>query len=293
MIVVTTPTGNIGHHVVARLLERGAPIRVILRDPTKLAPEIRSKVEFVQGSHGDADVLDRALDGASALFWLAPGEAFKTPAAAYLDFTRPAAQAVARHGVARVVSITALGRGTDWEGNAGLVTTSLEMDNMLIETGAAFRGIALPSFMDNALRSVATIREQGVMFGAYLADKKAPKTAARDMGATAARLLADSTWTGTGEVPLLGPEDLSPNEMAAIVSEVLGREVRYQHVPYEAFKQSMMGYGMSESFAQATIDMFRAKDEGMDNVIKREAAESAPTTFRQWCEEELKPLVVS
>jgi hypothetical protein len=81
--------------------------------------------------------------------------------------------------------------------------------------------------------------------------------------------------------------------MAAIVSEVLGREVRYQHVPYEVFKQSMMGYGMSERFAQATIDMFRAKDEGLDNVVQREDAESAPTTFRQWCEEELKLLVVS
>lgn len=293
MIVVTAPTGNIGRHVVARLLESGAPVRVIARDPAKLTPDIRNKVEIVQGSHGDADVVDRAFKDASALFWLAPGEPFKTPEAAYLDFTRPAAQAIAHHGVKRIVSITALGRGTQWEKNAGLVTTSLEMDEMLMATGAAFRGIALPSFMDNALRSVATIREQGVMFGAYLPDKKAPKTAARDMGATAAALLADDAWAGQEEVPLLGPEDLSPNEMAAIVSDVLNREVRYQQIPYEGFKQTMMGYGMSEGFAQSTIDMFKAKDEGMDNVVRREDAERAPTTFRKWCEEELKSLILS
>jgi len=38
----------------------------------------------------------------------------------------------------------------------------------------------------------------------------------------------DSTWRGQADVPVLGPEDISPNEMAAILSKGLGRPVRYQ-----------------------------------------------------------------
>jgi hypothetical protein len=36
MIVVTTPTGNIGHHVGRHLLEASEPIRLIARELTKL-----------------------------------------------------------------------------------------------------------------------------------------------------------------------------------------------------------------------------------------------------------------
>src|SRR5262245_50755900 len=72
MIVVTAPTGTIGRQVVERLLEGSAPIRVIARDPSRLAPHVRERVEVVQGSHGDWAVATRAFTGADSVFWLAP-----------------------------------------------------------------------------------------------------------------------------------------------------------------------------------------------------------------------------
>jgi uncharacterized protein YbjT (DUF2867 family) len=60
VIVVTAPTGNIGHQVLAHVLDSGESVRVIARDPSHLAPEAREQVEIVQGSHGDADVVTRA-----------------------------------------------------------------------------------------------------------------------------------------------------------------------------------------------------------------------------------------
>ena len=92
---------------------------------------------------------------------------------------------------------------------------------------------------------------------------------------------------------MLGPEDLSMNDMAAIVSDVLGRAVRYQQIrQFEAFKQQFLDRGLSEAFAQGYVDMYRAKDEGMDNCAKRDASSTTPTSFRQWCQEELKPLIL-
>ena len=40
MIVVTTPTGNIGSKILAPLLAAGESVRVIARDPSKLAPAV-------------------------------------------------------------------------------------------------------------------------------------------------------------------------------------------------------------------------------------------------------------
>ena len=89
MIVITTPTGNIGRHVVRHLLDAGEPIRVVARDPAKLPQAVRDQVEVVEGSHGDAAVLDRAFSGADAVFWLCPPTPSATPDAQTVDFTRP------------------------------------------------------------------------------------------------------------------------------------------------------------------------------------------------------------
>ncbi len=292
MIVVTAPTGQIGHHVVNALLAAGAPLRVVVRNADKLADSLRGRVEVVQGSHGDAAVIDRALEGADALFWLVPPDFSKTLEQSYLDFTRPATEAIRRHGVKRVVSITALGRGTPWQDRAGLVTASIAMDDLLMATSAAFRGLAMPSFMENIARQAGSMKEKGMFFGPLDPDKKVPWTATRDMGATAARLLADESWTRQEEAPLLGPEDLSFDDIAKIISEVVGREVRYQQIPFDAFKQQFLGRGASESFAQGYADMYRAKNEGMDNAVERDATNRTPTTFRQFCEENLKPALL-
>ena len=292
MIVITAPTGQIGRHVVRDLLAVNAKLRLIVRNAAKLPDAVRDHVELIEGSHGDSAVVDRAFEGADAVFWLPPPDPQRTLDEVYLDFTRPAAEAFRRHAIKRVVGITALGRGTEWQDKAGIVTASIRMDDMIMATGVAFRGLAMPSFMDNVLRQAATIKDKGMMFGPLDPDKTAPTTATRDMGAVAARLLGDTTWTGQEEVPVLGPEDLSFNDMAAIVSEVLGREVRYQQVPFDAFKAQLLGRGMTESFAQGYVDMMRAKNEGMDNAAPRTAASTTPTTFRQWCEQELRPAVL-
>lgn|GEM_PF-5874605 len=51
MIVITAPTGKIGHRVLAGVLETGVPLRVIVRDAGKLPKSVRDLVEVVEGSH--------------------------------------------------------------------------------------------------------------------------------------------------------------------------------------------------------------------------------------------------
>jgi hypothetical protein len=81
--------------------------------------------------------------------------------------------------------------------------------------------------------------------------------------------------------------------MAQIMSEALGKPVRFQQIPGEAFKATLTGFGMSEAMAQGMLDMMVAKNEGLDNAEPRTPQSASPTSFRQWCEEVLKPSVLS
>ena len=292
MIAITTPTGLIGHQVLENLLDSGDELRVIARDPSHLPAEVRELVEVIAGSHGDAAVVDEAFAGADAVFWLAPPDPHaETVEAAFVGFTRPAAEAFKKHGVRCVVGVSALGRGTPWAANAGYVTASLAMDDLIASTGIAYRALTNPSFMDNIVRQAESIENQGMFFSPIAGDQKLPSVATRDTAAAASRLLVDDSWSGVGEVPLLGPEDLSFNDMAEIISDVLGKEVRFQQTTFEAYKERFVGFGMSDAMAQGMTDMAWAKNEGLDNDIKRTSESSTPTSFRQWCEEVLKPAV--
>lgn len=297
MIVITAPTGNIGRSLLSRLLESapaaGEELRVIVRDPARLPDAVHGRVEVITGSHGDADVVDRAFEGADAVFWLVPPDASLTPQDAYSRFSGPAAKALAAHGVGHVVGVSALGRGTPLADRAGLVTASLAMDDLIADSGVAYRSLANPSFFENLLEESGSIRDKGVFVDVVDGDRKAPFVACADIAAVAADLLLDRSWTGTDSVPVLGPRDLSPNDVARIMTEQLGRPVRYERQPLDELYTNLVGYGLNEAFVQGIVDMKRAKDQGLDAGVVRTPDTSSPTDFEQWCAQTLKPAVLS
>jgi len=293
MIVITTPAGTIGRQVLEHLLDSGEQLRLVARDLSGIPADKLRHVEVVEGSHGDPAVVDQAFDGADAVFWLTPPDPrADSVEAAYVGFTRPAAEAFTKHGVQRVVGVSALGRGTPWAAHAGYVTASLAMDDLIASTGVAYRALTNPSFMDNIAAQARAIKNQGMFFSPIDGDRKLPAVATRDIAAAASRLLLDESWSGAGEVPLLGPEDLSFNDMAGIISEVLGRQVRFQQITFDAYKDRFTGFGMSDAMAQGMTDMAWAKNQGLDNAVQRTPSNSTPTSFRQWSEEVLKPAVL-
>jgi uncharacterized protein YbjT (DUF2867 family) len=292
MIVVTAPTGNIGASVVRGLLEAGEQVRVIVRDPSRLDPQVAGQVDVVAGSHADADVVNRAFEGADAVFWLVPADEASTSLdEAYSGFAKAGIEAFRTLSVPRVVGVSALGRGTSVAGRAGHVTATLAMDDLIASTGVPYRALTNPSFMDNWLWQAGAIKGAGTYFGPYVPDLALPSVATRDIGAVAAGLLRDPSWTGFEERPVLGPENLTFTEMAQIASDVLGRPVKYQQIPGEQFKANMMKFGNSEAIAQGLLDMALAKNEGLDLGVTRTAENSSPTTFAQWCADVLKPAV--
>jgi uncharacterized protein YbjT (DUF2867 family) len=288
MIVITTPTGQIGRQVIDRLLGAGEKIRVIARDPSRLSPQVRDQVSVVPGSHGESDVVTKAFIGADCVFWLVPPNArADSPVRYYRDFHRPACEAIESQGVRRVVGVSTLGHG--YHGPAGVLSAALAMDDLIERTGTGYRALAMPFFMENVLRQAQALRDQGTFRLANAADRPLPTVATHDIAAVAAPLLLDGSWTGQASLPVASADDLTPAEMAQVMSEVLGRTIRFQQVPLADVKAMALRSGASEERAQSMVDMIEAQNHGIYDSEPRDRHSPAPTSFRQWCQDTLKP----
>jgi len=292
MIVITAPTGQIGRQVVDNVLDSEEAIRVIVRDPSRLTPRVRERVEVVQGSHDDIEVVAKAFAGADTVFWLVPPNPQAESVHGHvLSFVKPLCDAIRSQGVKRVVGVSSLGRGL--ARNAGQISAIFAMDDLVESTGVHYRSLCMPGFMDNMLWQVEPIKRQGTFFYPIAGDLKLPTCATRDIADVAAKLLLDRSWSGQESVPVLGPENLSHNDMARILSEVLKRPIRFQPISGEDYKATLLQHGMSDAWAQGLIDMAAAVDRGFYLDEPRTPQASSPTGFRQWCEEVLKPAVLA
>ena len=208
----------------------------------------------------------------------------------YLRFARPACRAIRSQGVKRVVSGVRAGPGKrPGKKRRSDHRLSWRRTQEIERTGVDYRALWCPGFMENMLMQLPALKHQGAFFLPASPDKKFPLAATRDIAASGTRLLLDSSWTGQGGVAVLGPEDLSFNDMAAIMTEVLGKPIRFQSIPGDAYKAQLVQHGATGVFAQGLVDMMTAKDQGMDNAELRTLENTTPTSFRQWCEEVLKP----
>ena len=277
MIVVTTPTGHIGLQLVRQLLDAKEAVRVVARDRAKLAPEVRDRVDVVEGSLDDDATMMRALDGAESLFLVVP-PLFATPDVEeyYLGMTRPSCRAVTRHGVRRVVTVSGIGRKVAAGAAVSPISAAFAKDAELERTGVALRALWCPGFMENLLRSLQSLAADGTFSFPSRGDVKMPRVATRDIAATGARLLGDCSWSGQGGVAVLGPEDLSLDDMAAVMSDVLGKPIRFQPAPAGAYKAQLVKYGASEAFADGLLAMSAAKDDGLDLTEPRTPENTHP-----------------
>lgn len=287
MIVVTAPTGQIGSKVVRELLEHGRDVRVVVRDASRLEEDVSRRVEVVEGSHGDRSVLDRALRRADALFWLVPpNPAAPSTLEHYLAFARTASGAVARHQVGHVVGISSAGHG--WTKPAGVLSSAFAMDAEIQTSGAHYRALGMPFYLENLLRQLDAIVSRGSFSLTGAADVPVPTIATRDIAHTAVELLTDLSWAGQEDLPVFGPDRLTPDDMAAVMSEELDRPVGYHRMSIDEYAAMLRTAGAPEQQVTETVQTFTAVDEGIYDADWARATPTA-TGFRTWCREVLVP----
>lgn len=286
-IALVGVTGNVAGRALEKLVQAGAQVAVLVRHPEKLPESLRSKVHVEHGALEDGAFVARATRAADALLWLTPTTFAAPDLRAYtLGLARSAVQAIRENSLPRVVFVSS--HGADRSG-AGQVSFAGEVEKMLEEAAPHTVALRSAGFMENLLTSVEAVKH-GQLFGVLLPDKRYPLVATRDLGDVAARWLLDPQWTGHHVRGVHGPEDLSAQDQAALLSRVLGRPIRYQQIPLEALRDTLLKRGASPSVAEGYFDMFRFfAHEDYQPTEKRTAETTTPTTLEMFVRESLAP----
>lgn len=231
-ILVTGATGNVGRHVVHQLVQRGANVRALVRDPAKA--DFPAGVDVVQGDLLDVDTLRRAFDGVSALFLLnavVPDEF--TQALVTLNVAREA-------GVDRVVYLSVI--HSDLYVNVPHFAGKFGVERMIERMGFSATILRPAYFMDND----ATIKDVVLGYRVYpmpIGDKGLAMIDARDIGEIAAIELIHRAEAARPlpleRINLVGPDTLTGADVAAIWSDVLGRTVTYGGDDTAGFEQNL------------------------------------------------------
>jgi uncharacterized protein YbjT (DUF2867 family) len=291
-IVINTPNGSIGRGLAEKLLAAGKSLTVISRTADKVAALAKQGARVVQGSIDEPAVLERALAGAEALFWLTPPSVRPDFLAWAVQTARVAAQAAKAQGVKRVVVLSSVGAQTGR--GTGPVGALKEVEEAFLTAVPNVTVLRPGFFMENLLRSVDSIAKAGAIFQPIPADWRLPMVATADIAAKAAEVFLDATWTGHRYLGVHGPTDLSHREVAEILSKELGRPVQYTEVTLDQARQAMLGVGMPAFQVDLMLEMYAAVAQGkMKAAEPRTAETTTPTTLAHFAQSVIRPQLTS
>ncbi|WP_175873596.1 NmrA family NAD(P)-binding protein [Burkholderia sp. BCC0397] len=243
-ILVTGATGRVGRQLVRQLVDRGADVRVLVRDPAKA--DFPAAVTVAQGDMLDVDALRAAFSGVRTLFLLngVAGDEF-TQALIALNLAREAR-------IERVVYLSVL--HADRFVNVPHFAVKSGAERMIEQMGFSASILRAAYFMDNE----SMVKDVIVGHGVYpipIGGKGVAMIDVRDIAEVAAIELIRRN-DAPGKLPietlnLVGPDTLTGTQLASIWSETLGRPVAYggdDPTPFEAnfakFMPKWMAYEM-------------------------------------------------
>lgn len=290
-IAVTTPTGNIGSKLVPHLLDAGAEVVLLARDPGKVQAFVARGARVEHGSQDDAAFVQRATRGADALFWLTPADFTSPDMHAYQRTLGTIARdAVKANGVPRVVNLSSI--GAQMSAGTGPIAGLHQVEKLLEESGASVVHLRATFFMENLFLSLETIKAMGMIFMPARAETKMPMVATVDIAAVAAKWLLDPTWTGNRAVGIHGPTEYTLAEAAAIVGEAIGKPVHYAQATPEQARGPMEQMGIHPNVVSLFLEMYDAFDTGrLVQAEPRTAETTTPTTLHRFAATAMKPAV--
>jgi len=284
MYAIMGVTGQIGSVIGRTLLAAEQPIRAVVRDAGKAQVWADRGCEIALANIEDTASLTTAFRGVEGVFVLVPPNFDPAPefheARAIAAALRTALEAARP---ARVVYLSTIGAQAI---QSNLLTQHTIIEATLSELPMPITFLRPAWFMENSSWDIAPARGQGVI-PSFLQplDKAVPMVATADIGKVAAALLQE-TWSGHRVVELEGPQRVTPNDIAATFTKLLGSSVRLQVVPRESWEALFKSQGMKNP-----IPRIRMLDGFNEGWIEFEGGEVGSQKGNESLESVLKALI--
>jgi uncharacterized protein YbjT (DUF2867 family) len=253
MYAITGVTGHVGGAAARELLDAGAAVRVVVRDPERGRPWSERGAEVARADFTDRTALAAAFTGCAGAFVMLPTIATATDAE-HRAMADSIAAAVANSGVPHVVALSSI--GADLPDGTGPVRWLHHLEHRLRETGARLTAIRPPHFQEKVEEVLGAATGAGIypVFGD--ADTPTPMVATRDIGAAVAGALTSPSTAG--EVVDLEAPQYTERHVADVLGAVLGTELRVVTVPRSDWLATLTGGGVPPLLAAELVDLYDA-----------------------------------
>ncbi|MFI9585876.1 NAD(P)H-binding protein [Streptomyces sp. NPDC052236] len=269
-ILVTGATGKVGGAVVTQLHAAGVPVRALVRREADF-PE---GVQAVRGDLGDPASLDTALEGVDSVFLVWPFLSAEG-ASDVIDAIGKRAR--------RVVYLSSAGAGSEKENPGEAITMfHTELERLIEASGLEWTALRPTGFASNTLGWAEEVRTTGAV-RAPLARLARPLIHEADMAAVAVQALTTDALLGARPL-ITGLELITQERQVALISEVIGRPVRFEEITLDEAIEQMKAAGYPAELVEAVVP---AQAEMLDNPepVNDEVERITGTparSFREW-----------
>ena len=258
MFLITGITGKVGGAAARHLLNKGKQVRALVRDPAKAAAWSAKGVELVQGDWTDFVAMTQALSGVEGAYLMMPP--IQTPSRDFREAKAVIAsykEALAKSPPPRLVVLSSM--GSEKSSGLGLITATHLIEQALGDVPFPVAFVRAGSFFENYLFGLQAA--QGGTLPIFYAptDRKLPMIATEDIGAEIARLLT-TEWTGKRIIEL--GSMVSADDLAVAIGQALGRDVKAQAIPRQAWAGALQQMGMPAGSTWAFEEMVEGVNSG-------------------------------
>ncbi|WP_315315614.1 NmrA family NAD(P)-binding protein [Pantoea vagans] len=245
VVLVLGATGTIGNHIVKELDDKDVHLRIASRKQDTVNQLRREGKDGVYLDLDKPETFALALAGVDRVFLLTGYSV------AMLTQSKTLVDAAKKAGVSHIVHV---GVFAEWD-----TTDAHFVWHQLIEKYIEASGIAWTHLHPNMFMNVFTglYIPKNFTYTTYWADRRVGYVAPEDISAVAAKVLLEGPARHAGQHYWLSVESFNGEEIAALMSEVTGLEIRCEDKGVEGFRQlidSLISQGADSWYASANID---------------------------------------
>ncbi|HEV2598893.1 NAD(P)H-binding protein [Sphingopyxis sp.] len=260
MYVIFGASGRVGGEVARVLLERGEPVRVVLRRADQGDRWLEAGAQVAIANLEDVGGVAAALQGASATFLFDPLPATDDLFSKADRSGATLAEALYWAEVPKAVILTSM--GAQHASGTGAISTMYRFETRLRDAAPATAFVRAGYFFEDIEETARAAIADGSFPTFFEPALQVAMISAIDIGRACADLLLED-WAGQRIVELEGPEDVSADDIAAALTLSAARSVTPTMISAEEHAAMLEADETPPELAKAMLEMYAWVNAGM------------------------------
>ena len=289
MLVITGANGQLGADIMDNLLRMVPANQLVasVRDPSQATALAERGVQVRAGDFAQPESLPAAFAGATQVLIISANKLGEEARRLH----RAAIEAARAAGARRILYTSHMGARADSFFEPALNHAASEA--MLAEQGVAFTSLRHGFYAESALHMIG----HGLQAGVIRAPEDGPVswTTRADLAEADALILTQEGRFEGATPPLTALEAVTLDEVAAIASEVAGREIKRVTISDDEWRQATIARGVPAPMAEMLLGTYRSSRRGDFAAVDPTLATllgRPPQTMREVLTQFLKPAAV-